>query len=48
MVRLPRELDINKFNSEFNNLFNVGNLQILYVVENIPNAGDYNVKVTEL
>ena len=25
MVRLPRELDTPKFNSEFNKVFNVGN-----------------------
>jgi hypothetical protein len=48
MVRLPRELDTPKFNSEFNKVFNVGNLQILYVVGNIGNAGDNNVKVTGL
>ena len=48
MVRLPRELNTPKFNSELNKVFNVGNLRILYVVENIVNAGENNVKVTGL
>ena len=36
MLRLPRELDTPKFNSEFNKVFNV------------VNAGENNVKVTGL
>lgn len=43
MIRLPRDLNTDKFNSEVNNLFNVGNPQVLYVVRNISKSGKKNV-----